>query len=165
MMFRLCERAASPRADPTTARRAERNNDREAGSATVFVIGFALVLLAMAGLVVDGGLALNARQKVADDVEQAARAGSLKINIPELRDKGVVAIDPGPATADAEAFLAQRGYGAAEVSVQADATQVTVTATIRQPTALLSLISIDSFTIHAAGQAKPTVGINAGVAP
>ena len=41
----------------------------------------------------------------------------------------------------------------------ANANQVVARATIQQPTALLSLIFIRSFTVTAQGQAQPAVGI------
>jgi Flp pilus assembly protein TadG len=135
---------------------------REAGSATVFVIGFALVLVAFAGLVVDGGLALNARQRVSDDVEQAARAGAQNLDLDRLRNDGVVVIDPGKAADAANNFLAVRGYPRDRIEVDANAEQVTVRATIVRPTVLLSLININQYTITAAGQARPTVGIDGG---
>jgi Flp pilus assembly protein TadG len=133
--------------------------DRESGAATVFVVAFAVVLLVMAGLVVDGGLAINARQRVADDVEQAARAGSQHLDLVSLRDGGLVRIDPGPAQEAARTFLAERRYPGSGVTVTANAQQVTVSAQIDQPTALLSLIFIDHFTVRAQGQARPAVGI------
>jgi Flp pilus assembly protein TadG len=131
----------------------------EAGAATVFVVAFAVVLLVMAGLVVDGGLAINARQRVADDVEQAARAGSQHLDEAALRNEGLVRIDPGPAQQTAREFLARRDYPASGVSVSATAQRVTVSAEIEQRTTLLSLIFIDHFTVRAQGQARPAVGI------
>ena len=135
--------------------------DREAGAATAFVVAFAVVLLVLAGLVVDGGLAINARQKVADDVEQAARAGSQHLDLETLRNPagGVVQIDPVAAQTAARDFLASRNYPASGVAVSATAQQVSVSAQIEQPTALLSLIFIDHFTIRAQGQARPAVGV------
>jgi Flp pilus assembly protein TadG len=136
-----------------------RNVDRESGAATVFVVTFATVLLVMAGLVVDGGLALNARQRVTDDVEQAARAGSQHLDLVTLRQNGVVRIDPQPAREAAYRFLAKRDYPTSGIQVSANAQQVSVQAQIEQPTALLSLIFIDTFTVRAQGQARPAVGI------
>jgi Flp pilus assembly protein TadG len=139
--------------------------DREAGSVTVFVIGMSLILVAMAGLVVDGGLALNARQRVNDDVEQAARAGSLNIDMAQLRNNGVVRIDPGPASDAAAAFLAARHYPGGQVVITADPGQITVTAELIQKTSLLSLIGVKSFTVRASGQAQPSVGVDQGTTP
>jgi len=138
--------------------RRRRTTADDAGAATVFIVTFGVVLLVMAGLVVDGGLAINARQRVADDVEQAARAGSQHIDEASLRGAGVVRISPDEATEAANAFMAARGY-AGGVQVAATAQQVSVSATVEQPTALLSLIFIDHFTIRAQGQARPAVGI------
>jgi Flp pilus assembly protein TadG len=139
-----------------------RDRSRDAGSATIFVIGFAVILLAMAGLVVDGGLALNARQRVADDVEQAARAGSQNLDLLVLRRDGVVQIAPERARQAAISFLIARHYPANQIQVVTDPGQVTVSAEVVQKTTLLSLIHIDQFTIRASGQARPSVGINAG---
>jgi Flp pilus assembly protein TadG len=136
---------------------------REAGAATVFVVTFAVVLLVLAGLVVDGGLALNARQRVADDVEQAARAGSQHLDLVALRTRGLVRINPVEARGAAANFLRGRGYPASGIQISATATQVTAAATIQQPTALLSLIFIDHFTVTAQGQARPAVGITGEV--
>ena len=135
--------------------------DPEAGVATVFIVVFAVVFLVLAGLVVDGGLAINARQKVADDVEQAARAGSQNLDEAALRNinGGTVVIDSARAETAARAFLAKRNYPAGNVHVQAFPDHVQVSATLVQPTALLSLIFIDSFTVQAQGQARPAVGI------
>ena len=138
--------------------RTSRAEPDDAGAATVFIVTFGVVLLVMAGLVVDGGLAINARQRVADDVEQAARAGSQHIDEVTLRGSGIVRISPGEATQAAHDFMAARGY-AGGVEVSATAEQVSVSATVEQPTALLSLIFIDHFTIRAQGQARPAVGI------
>lgn len=44
------------------------------GSAALFVAIFAPAMIFMAGLVIDGGAALEARQRAADTAEQAARA-------------------------------------------------------------------------------------------
>ena len=140
-------------------------SERDRGAATVFVVGFAVVLLVLAGLVVDGGLAINARQRVADDVEQAARAGSQRIDVAELRRDGVVRIDPAQARTAAADFLRTRGYPAGGIRIDASPEQVQAEATVRQPTALLSLVFIDDFTISATGTARPAVGITREVTP
>ena len=47
----------------------------EEGTVTVFVVGFMLALLLVAGLVIDGGNVLAARREAANVAESAARAG------------------------------------------------------------------------------------------
>jgi hypothetical protein len=51
-----------------------RRPDPERGSAALFVAIFAPAMIFMAGLVIDGGSALEARQRASDTAEQAARA-------------------------------------------------------------------------------------------
>lgn len=135
----------------------------EAGTATAFVVLLAAILLALAGLVVDGGLAINARQQVADDVEQAARAGAQRVDLLTLRRAGVVRIEAGAAEQAAVGFLATRGYPGGDVAVSATDTEVTVRGRREVPTALLSLVLIDSFTVEASAQARAAVGITAEV--
>ncbi len=135
----------------------------ECGTATVFVVGLALILLALAGLVVDGGLAINARERVADDVEQASRAGAERVDVLALRQSGVVRLDPVAARLAAAQFLAARGYSAADVTVTTDAAGVHTRAQRQVSTAVLSLIFINSFTVSAQARARPASGITAAV--
>lgn len=127
------------------------------GSATVFMLGFAAVLMVGAGLVVDGGLALNKRSQLTDDAEQAARSGANAIDIIALRNSGVVRVDPDQATAIATDFLSQRGY--TDISVQVDGNEVTTSAQATVDTALLSLVGINTFTVKGDATAMPETGI------
>jgi len=130
---------------------------RERGSATVFMLGFAAVLLVGAGLVVDGGLALNQRSRLTDDAEQAARAGANAIDEAALRDRGELVVDSGQARAVATSFLAGRGYTNIQVSVNGN--QVTVSADTTVDTAILGLVGINTFDIHGDAVAEPETGI------
>lgn len=138
-------------------RSAADNRRSERGSATVFLLGFAMVLIVGAGLVVDGGLALNGRQKLADDLEQAARAGANEIDIPLFRDVGVLAVDQGAATEVATEYLTDLGY--TDIVVQVDGAEVSVAAKGAVDTAILSLIGIGQFTLGAEATAVPESGI------
>lgn len=131
----------------------------ERGAATLFVLGLAVALFALAGLVVDGGLAINARQRVADDTEQAARAGADRLADDSLRAGGAVVVDAAAARSAASGFLAARGYAAAEVSVRVNGTHVVVAARRRIPTAVLSIVFINAFTVSAEADAHAAVGI------
>jgi len=127
------------------------------GSATVFVLGFAAVLMVGAGLVVDGGLALNRRSQVTDDAEQAARVGANAIDLAALRDRGELVIDAGQATALASDFLSSRGY--TNISVVVRGNQVETSADSSVETAILGLVGIGSFTVHGDAVAEPETGI------
>ncbi len=124
----------------------------EHGTATAFVVGFAVVLLACAGLVIDGGSALNARMTLADDVEQAARAGAQEIDIITLRGSSVVQLDPRAAESRARGYLGSLGYTAMNATALGDS--VTVAAQDTVPTKLLNLIGISTFTISATATAQ-----------
>ena len=77
---------------------------------TAFVVIFTVALIVMAGLVLDGGLALSAKVQAIDDAQAAARAGAQAIDIPLYRSTGQITLDPAQATADAERYLADAGH-------------------------------------------------------
>src|SRR5215213_6389332 len=58
---------------------------RDRGSAALFVAIFAPAMLFLAGLVIDGGAALEVRQRAADIAEQAARAAGQQCDVGLLR--------------------------------------------------------------------------------
>lgn len=117
---------------------------------SAFVVVFTLALLVMAGLVLDGGLALSAKVQAIDDAQAAARAGAQAIDVPLYRSTGQITLDLAQASADAEQYLAQSGRTG---TVIVDGDQVTVTVTIRQPTQILSLVGVGSLTETASGSA------------
>ena len=122
----------------------------EEGMVTAFVVIFTLALLAMAGLVLDGGLALAAKVQAIDDAQAAARAGAQAIDIPLYRSTGTITLDPAEATADAQAFLAAAGeHGTVTVAGET----VAVTVTITQPTQILSIVGVDQLTVSGTGSA------------
>ena len=93
---------------------------------TAFVVIFTLALLAMAGLVFDGGLALSAKVRAIDDAQAAARAGAQAIDIPLYRQSGTITLDSAQAVADAQGFLAAAGEHGT-VTVTGETVDVTVT--------------------------------------
>ena len=136
-------------------RRRARLGDAESGMVTAFVVIFTLALLLMAGLVLDGGLALAAKVQAVDDAQAAARAGAQAIDIPTYRASGQITLDPAQATADAERYLAAAGHTG---TVQVRGEQVTVTVTITQPTQILDLAGIDHLTEAGTGTATAEQG-------
>lgn len=130
----------------------------ERGAATVFVIGMSIVLFVCAGLVVDGGLGINARMRVADDAEQAARVGADSIDVAALRAGGGIVIDPALARQRAATYLAARGYGAGQFSVTVDGDAVVVNVTDTTDTLILGIVGIGSFDVRAGATAQPETG-------
>lgn len=139
--------------------RSRRRDER--GMAALFVIGMSVMLLVCAGLVIDGGLAINARMRVADDAEQAARVGADSVDLDLLRQTGTISIDSGLATQRAAGYLATRGYGAGQyaVRVQADG-DVEVEVEDTTSTLLLGIVGIGQFSVGAAATATPETGVD-----
>ncbi|MGH9055898.1 MAG: hypothetical protein ACRDYY_08580 [Acidimicrobiales bacterium] len=127
----------------------------DSGMVTAFVVIFTAALIVMAGLVLDGGLALAAKVQAIDDAQAAARAGAQAIDLPLYRATGQITLDPAQATTDAERYLARAGHTG---TVEVDDEQVTVTVTISQPTQILSLAGIGHFTVSGTGTATAEQG-------
>jgi hypothetical protein len=133
----------------------------ERGMAALFVIGMSVMLLVCAGLVVDGGLAINARMRTADDAEQAARVGADSVDLDVLRSTGAISIDVGLARQRAAGYLATRGYGVGQyaVDVQPDGS-VEVEVEDTTSTLLLGIVGIGTFTVGAGATATPQTGVD-----
>jgi hypothetical protein len=125
------------------------------GSATGWAIGTILVGLLIVALVFDGAAAMTARAAALDVAQQAARAGADQLDLALLRDTGQVGIDPAAAQATAQQWLQNAGV---EGAVSATAAQVEVRVTVTQPTVLLAVVGIPTFTITAAATAQPLPG-------
>ena len=127
--------------------------DGERGQITVFVVVIMVALLAVAGLVYDGGRALAAKTTAIDIAQEAARAGAQQVNLAAFRATGQVVLDAAAAQAAAQAYLAGTGTGdTATVTVTGDT--VTVAVSSVQPTVFLGLIGIRS--LHVIGTATAT---------
>jgi Flp pilus assembly protein TadG len=144
---------------PTAPRRGWRTRlaggATERGSATIFVVGFAIVLFAGAGLAIDGGRAINARDKATDVAEQAARAGADQLNQSALRNSGEIVLDQDSARARADSFVAAAGYTPTTATT---ATSVTVRASATYRTALLGIVGINTIDVSGIATASPTTG-------
>ncbi|MEV4891082.1 pilus assembly protein TadG-related protein [Nonomuraea sp. NPDC055795] len=60
----------------------------ERGSMSVFTVLFSVVVFLLAGLLVDGGAAINAKLRATDIAEQAARAAADQVDVEHLRATG-----------------------------------------------------------------------------
>ncbi len=141
----------------------------ERGSATVFVIGFAIVLLLCAGLVIDGGLAINKRMRIADDAEQAARIGADSIDVAEFRRSETLVIDRQLAQQRIAGYMTDLGYAASNWRADIAPDKVSVYLNDTSKTYILSLVGVDFHPV-ASAEAVPDTGQdpaqpNGGVAP
>jgi len=131
------------------------------GRVSAFVVVLLIGILALAGLGLDGGLALAAKVRVVGQAESAARAGAQAIDLGIYRATGRLRLVPAQADALARGYLA--GIGATG-TVTAAGDTVTVTVTTTQPTQLLSLIGVRQIHAHGTGSAHPQLGVS-GVEP
>lgn len=121
----------------------------ERGAVTAYVVLFAVALLAVAGLVIDGGYALGARREAMNQAEQAARVGADALDQGALRS-GQTYVDPGRAVGAAQAYLAQVG---ARGTVSVDGGRVTVTVSKSQNTTILAAVGVGSMPVKASASA------------
>ncbi len=129
----------------------------DGGQITAFVVVMMAALILLAGLVLDGGLTLAARERALGEAQEAARAGAQAINLAVYRQDGTLVLIPGQAVAGARAYLASIGAsGTATVAGNA----VTVTVTIVQPMQILDAAGLRAITVYATATAVPELGIN-----
>lgn len=138
-----------------------RRTRSERGAISAMLVTLIVMLFVLAGLVVDGGFAINARQKIYDDAEQAARAAANQIDIETLRATGEIVILEGQARQKAQEYMSARGYPPSQVQVSVDdvAGEVTVAARDTVNTTLLQLIFISDFDVEGQAISRPAVGI------
>ena len=130
---------------------------RERGSITLMLAAMFVGLLALFGIVVDGGTKLDAAQNADAVAQEAARAGAGRVSQSAAYTTGQFLVDQQQAVAAARAYLAGGGYTGTVVSQGRASIRVTVT--ITKPTQVLSLIGINS--VSATGSA--VASLEAGV--
>ncbi|MGH3832385.1 MAG: pilus assembly protein TadG-related protein [Pseudonocardiaceae bacterium] len=126
------------------------------GQVSAFVVTLLVAILALAGLTLDGGLALAAKVRATGQAEAAARAGAQALDLSAYRATGAVRLIPAQAAADARNYLATVG-ATGTVTVSGDTVAVTVTAT--HPTQLLGLVGIRALSVHGSASAHPQRGV------
>lgn len=134
--------------------RAGQSGRDDGGTIAVYLAVTAVGLLALAGLVIDGGAAIAARGAAADVAGEAARAAADCLTQDSLRGATLDAlqIDPALAQAAAGRVLALRG-ATGEISI--GRREVTVTAHVPQRAVVLSAVGVSDLT----GTAEATATI------
>lgn len=128
----------------------------ESGQVTAFVASFALALFLLAGLVIDGGLALASKRRAVSEADAAARAGAQALAVDEFRASGTTLVDPERAVAAASAHLAATGESG-EVDIVGD--RVVVTVRISRPMLILGLGGLHNLTVTGTGEARLVHGV------
>ncbi len=130
------------------------------GSVSAFVLVLVVGLVVLAGLGLDGGLALAAKVRATGQAESAARAGAQALDLATYRVTGQLRLDPARAQRLAYDYLSDVG-AAGTVEVTGDTVAVHVDVSYR--TQLLSLAGIDTIATQGVGAAHPQRGISAAL--
>ena len=130
----------------------------ERGAVAPLVAVMLLGMLAMAALVIDGGLLFAERRNLQGMADGAARAGAMAIDEDLLRETGTVRLDPTVARAAAERYLETAGVEGA-IRIDADTLSVTVDLQERRPTLMMGLLGLRTVDVAAHAVARPRVGI------
>jgi hypothetical protein len=117
---------------------------RERGSLSLMLVILFVALVALAGMVVDGGAKLTADENTVALAQEAARAGATTVNESEAYSAGSFVVSQQQALAAARSYLIGAGYD--RYSVAPDGSRaIRVSVTITEPTRFLALIGVDSF--------------------
>ena len=130
----------------------------ESGAVAPLVAVMLLGLLAVAALVVDGGVLFAARRDLQGLADGAARAGAMAVDVETLRETEKVRLTPVDAEAAANEYIRAAGYSGTS-SVSADILSVTVYLSDARPTVMMGLLGVDSVQVKARGVARPRTGI------
>jgi len=116
-----------------------------------------VMLVALAGIVVDGGAKLIADEHAVSLAQEAARAGATTVDVSTAYASGLFVVDQGQALAAARRYLV--GAGCDKFSVAPEgAWAIRVT----EPTKFLSLIGVGSFTSTGTATATLVTGVMGG---
>lgn len=130
---------------------------RDRGSLTLLLAVLMVALLALAGLVIDGGRKLNQSASAYAVAQEAARAGAGIVDRSAAYRSGTFRVDQGAALAAARSYLASAGY---QGSVSADGTnRIRVSVSVTAHTLVLSLIGINTMTSTGSAVASLVSGV------
>jgi hypothetical protein len=131
--------------------------DRERGTITLMLLVMFVALLALAGIVVDGGAKLAQAENANAYAQEAARAGAGLVNQAHALATGSFTVDQARAIAAAQQYLDRLGIQGQAVADGPDAIRVTVR--LIAPTHVLSIIGIDSMKSTGSATASLVTGV------
>lgn len=126
---------------------------RDDGSVTLFIVVAVVGLLALAGLVVDGGAKVRAVQRADRVAAEAARAAGQSVDVAAVLQGARVRVDPRAAVVAANEYLRAAGLPG-EARIADDGTSVAVTVTASVPTVFLGLVGIPEFSVEGHAEAS-----------
>jgi len=131
-------------------------SQRQAGQVTLFLAGCSLGLVLLAGLSVDGGRIIGAREQAWDEAQEAARAGADALSVADLRGQGETVVDVAAAQEAVANYMAATGDTAVVTVSAGDMVTVKVTSVVHPY--LLSLADINTVSVTGTATAAPAEG-------
>ncbi|MEV0967321.1 pilus assembly protein TadG-related protein [Microtetraspora glauca] len=130
---------------------------------SVFVVIFSVAVFLLAGLLVDGGAAINARLRAADVAEQGARAAADQIDVEALRANGQVRLlaDEGAVCGRAGEIVAAHDDQDVQMKrceIGGGQAEVTVEVGVRWNAVFLSVLGFGGSEMAATATAGPDAG-------
>lgn len=139
-----------------------RSNPGDRGSMSIFTVVFSAVVFLLAGLLVDGGAAINARLRAADIAEQAARAAADQIDVEHLRETGqALLLDDTTVCAKAKEIVSAHGaedVQLSECAVGDGQAEVTVIISVSWKAFFLAALGFPGSEMEATAVAGPDTG-------
>lgn len=123
----------------------------ERGAVTAFVACFTVALIAVFGLVVDGGLILATRRQAFNAADAAARSGAQAVDETALRAGRPLTLDPSEAEQRALSYLEANDLEGA-VDIVGD--RITVTVTSTRELSVLGFTGLGPVGVKATGTAR-----------
>jgi len=129
----------------------------ESGQIIVLVAILMIGLVAVVGLVTDGGLVFSQRRDLQNAADAAALAGAMQIDENAYRASGAVVLDERAAREAAVEYLEAEGDMSYSVVVRPARVEVSVSR--QASTGFLRVVGIDGFEISAGASAAPRHGV------
>jgi Flp pilus assembly protein TadG len=149
---RLMRRARRPWTD---------GEDRDRGALSLMIVVLFVALVALAGIVVDGGAKLDADENAYALAQEAARAGATSVDTSTAYRSGSFVVNPAQAQEAASTYLTAAGQH--DFSVRAvGPREIWVSVTITEPTTFLAIIGIGHFTCTGTATATLVTGVTGG---
>lgn len=127
------------------------------GAATIWMVLGTVTVLAVCGLVFDGGLLISAKREAINDAEATARAGGQGVDLNAIYEQGPRRLDPVAATNQARAFLDANGWTG---TIVATPEVITVTVTRTQHLTFLTMFGLGDRSIAGTATAQPARGLS-----
>ncbi len=129
----------------------------EAGQAIVLVAVMLLAMVALTGLVIEGGHVFVVRRDLQNVADSAALAAAQQLDVAAYRGSREIRLDPQAAERRAYQMAAHE-MPSADVSIRSGTTSVTVTLRKKVPTVFLGTIGVRSVVLDASASAVPRGG-------